>query len=83
MAGETSECGNSHCIEKSWACSPRDSRSQLGALIPAAEGFAMELAVTGAMAGRGHQPLCISGGGVLGNIVTGTDIIPGWILLGI
>lgn len=43
----------------------------------------MELAVTGAMAGRGHQPLCISGGGVLGNMVTGTDIIPGWILLGI
>lgn len=81
MAGETSECGNSHCKEKSWACSPGDCRIQLGALLPAAEGFAMELAATGAMAGRGHQ--CISGGGVLGNMVTGTDIIPGWTLLGI
>lgn len=80
MAGETSECGNSHCKEKSWACSPGDCRIQLGALLPAAEGFARELTATGAMAGRGHQ--CISGG-VLENMVTGTDIIPDWILLGI
>lgn len=42
----------------------------------------MELAAPGAMAGRGHQPLCIPGGGELGRMLLGQTIL-GWILLGI
>lgn len=83
MAEEIPECRNSQWKEKPWACSPGDSRIQLGALLLATEGIAMELAAPGAVAGRGHQPLCIPGGELLGSMVSGTDIILGWILLGI
>lgn len=81
MAWEIPECRNFHWKEKSWACSPGDSRIQLGALLLATEGIAVELDVPGAMAVRGHQPLCIPGGGVLGSMVPGADLILGWILL--
>lgn len=42
MAEEIPECRNSQWKEKAWACSPGDSRIQLGALLLATEGIAME-----------------------------------------
>lgn len=87
MAGEIPECRNSHWKEKPWACSPADSRIQLGALLPATKGIAMDIpgiaGCTWSHGWEGSPSTGIPGGGVLLSMVTGADIILGWILLGI